>query len=106
MTVEIDHRDSAEPFPLQVRQPWVEDVVMVLLYDFGQHMSYVPEHTAEIWGVPHAQIWARAMSNLRALARPRWESLDAGVFQIVSAVAHVQSSLSPVIDVGPVRHEI
>jgi hypothetical protein len=91
MTVEIDNRDSAEPFSLQVRQPWGDDVVMVLLYDFGQHMSYVPEHIADIWGVPREEIWARAMSNLRALARPRWEPLDAGVFRIVSDVAYEET---------------
>jgi hypothetical protein len=93
MTAEIDNRDSAEPFPLQVRQPWVEDVVMVLLYDFGQHMSYVPEHIADIWGVPREEIWARALSNLRSLARPRWDPADAGVFRIVSEVAYEETFL-------------
>ncbi len=90
-TVEIDHRDSAKPFPPQVRQPWVEDVVKVLLLDHGSSMTAVPEHTAEVWGVSREALWARALANLRALPRPQWNALDHGVYQIQSAVAYEES---------------
>jgi hypothetical protein len=93
MTVEIESRDSAKPFPPPVRQPWAEDVVKVLLYDFGPHMSLVSEHIADIWGAPREEIWARALSNLRSLARPRWEPLDSGVFRLVSEVAYEETFL-------------
>jgi hypothetical protein len=104
LTVEIDNRDSAEPFPPQVRQPWLDDVVRVLLYDFGAHMSIIPEHTAEIWGVSREELWARALSNLRALARPHWEPLGSVVFQLVSEVAYEETFplVEEVVDALPV----
>jgi hypothetical protein len=74
--------------------------VKVLLYDFGPRMSY-------IWGVSREALWARALSNLRARARPRWEPLDSGVFQLVSEVAYEETFLlvNEVIDALNFRNE-
>lgn len=92
-TVEINQRDAQAPFPPQVIEPWRDDVSRVLLYDFGEHMITVSEQIAEVWGIARDALWARALANLRALPRPRWERTDPGVFRIVSNVSYEESFL-------------
>lgn len=93
LTLEINQRDAKTPFPQQVVKQWADDVNCVLLYDFGQHMVTVSEQIAEVWGVARESLWARALANLRALPRPRWERVDSGVFSIASSVSYEESFL-------------
>jgi hypothetical protein len=76
-----------------MRTTWVGDVVKTLLYDFGPHMTWVSEYIAEIWGRPREEIWSRALSNLRALPRPRWVPLESGLYQLDSDVAYEETFL-------------
>jgi hypothetical protein len=44
-------------------------------------------------GIYPALLWSRALSNLRALQRPRWEPSSPGVLQVVSDVAYEETFL-------------
>lgn len=90
---EIEQRDEEQPFPPVMRRPLCQDLVLQLLYDFGPHMSYVRREVAETWGAPAEEIWSRAMANLRALARPKWEAIAPGVFGLRSSVSYEETFL-------------
>ncbi|HEV7986273.1 MAG TPA: hypothetical protein VGP20_08895 [Steroidobacteraceae bacterium] len=92
-TLEIDGRNGGTPLPPLVQRRWLDDLILVLLYDFGQHMNYVPEALAEGWGAPLDEIWGYALHNLKTLPRPRWETVGTGVFRIVSEVAYEETFL-------------
>jgi len=93
LTLEIENRDKNNPPLPNVSRPWVDDIDMKLLYDFGPHMTLVSDSKADIWGVPREELWSRALFNLRALPRPRWEPSSPGVLQIVSDVAYEETFL-------------
>jgi hypothetical protein len=94
MTLAIENRDKPHAPPLpDVSQAWVQDIELKLLYDFGPHMSLVSASKADTWGVPRTELWSRALSNLRALERPRWEPSSPGVLQVVSEVAYEETFL-------------
>jgi len=81
-----------------VCRPWVADLSLVLLYDFGPRATEVSELTAGIWGQPHDALWERALRNLRALPRPHWEDIGDGVFRLVSNFAGEETfPLVPVV---------
>jgi len=91
--VEIEQRDKDKPFPPVMRRPLCEDLHVALLYDFGPHMSHVSQEVADTWGAPAAEIWSRALANLRALQRPKWEPVAPGVFRLLSAVSYEETFL-------------
>ena len=74
-----------------MRRPWLDDLLLVLLYDFGQHMSYVTRTHAEAWDAPDEEIWAYAFHNLRNLPRPHWDPVGHGVFRLTSAVTYEET---------------
>jgi hypothetical protein len=90
-SIEIETRDTAEQFPPVVSWPLIDDLTIVLLYDFGPYMSQVSYEKAEVWGQSLDAIRERALQNLSALQRPQWENLNDGVFQIRSAVAYEET---------------
>jgi hypothetical protein len=91
LTLEIETRKTAKPFPPPVRWPLVNDLVIVLLYDFGPFMTQVSQDNAQVWGQSPETIRQRALQNLRALPRPQWEDLGGGVLQIRSSVAYEET---------------
>jgi hypothetical protein len=91
LSVEIETRGTANSFPPVVRWPLIDDLAIVLLYDFGPHMAQVNHERAKVWGQSTEAIRERALQNLRALPRPRWEDLNDGVFQIRSEVAYEET---------------
>lgn len=93
MTAEIDSRDKETRFTPMLSRPWVQDLSLNVVYDFGAHMAFVPRATVETWGVPEEEVWSRALANLRALPRPTWEPLGGGVFCMVSAAGYDETLL-------------
>lgn len=93
LSIEIETRKTAKPFPPVVRWPLTDDLAIVLLYDFGPHMSQVSHEKADVWGQPPEALRERALQNLRALSRPHWEDLNDGAFQIRSEVAYEETFL-------------
>ncbi|HEY3808446.1 MAG TPA: hypothetical protein VGL50_00790 [Steroidobacteraceae bacterium] len=91
ITLEIDGRGGGTPLPPVMRRPWLDDLLLVLLYDFGQHMSYVTRTHAEAWDAPDEEIWAYAFHNLRNLPRPHWDPVGHGVFRLTSAVTYEET---------------
>lgn len=90
-TLTIDARSGGTPLPPMVQRPWLDDLMLLLMYDFGQHMSYVPEALAVGWGAPMDEIWGYALHNLKTLPRPHWKTVAAGVYQVVSEVAYEET---------------
>jgi hypothetical protein len=71
--------------------PWHADLEIVLMYDFGPYLVQVKPETADVWGQKPEALFARALANLTALQRPRWEAVADGVFRIVSDVSYEES---------------
>ena len=91
VTTEIESRDATPPFVRPLSMPWLGDLDIVLMYDFGQYLAQVRPETAEVWGQNREAIFARAKANLVALARPRWDAIGDEVFKIVSDVSYEES---------------
>lgn len=92
-TLAIDGRNGGTPLPPMVQRPWLDDLILLLIYDFGQHMNYVPEALAESWGASREEIWGYALHNLKTLPRPLWEAVGHGLFRVVSQVAYEETFL-------------
>jgi hypothetical protein len=91
LTTEIESRGETVPFVRPISMPWLADLEIVLMYDFGPYLAQVkPEHV-EIWGQSSEALFARAQANLTALERPRWEPIGDGVFKVVSEVSYEES---------------
>jgi hypothetical protein len=93
ITLEIDGRGGGTPLPAMMQRPWLEDLILVVLYDFGQHMSYVTRRNVEAWDTVDEELWAYAFHNLKTLPRPRWEPAGHGVFRLVSEVSYEETLL-------------
>jgi hypothetical protein len=91
VSLEIDSRGTPGGVPKPLSKPWHGDLDIVLMYDFGQHMTGVTPDTADPWGQAHDAIFDRARANLAALERPSWEELGDRVFQIASDVTFEES---------------
>ncbi len=89
--MEIDGRGKPGGVPKPLSKPWHGDLDIVLMYDFGQHMTGVTADAADPWGQTHDTIFDRARANLAALERPSWQELGDGVFQIASDVTFEES---------------
>jgi hypothetical protein len=90
---EIADRTEAKPFRPIVKWPWLGDLTLVLVYDFGPHIAQVVRDRADVWGQALEELRERALTNLRALSRPRWEPAGNGVFCLVSEVGYEESLL-------------
>jgi hypothetical protein len=91
LSIEIETRNTAKPFPPVVGWPLSNDLTILLLYDFGPFMTQVNHDKAEVWGQSLEAMRERALQNLRALPRPQWEDSNNGVFQIRSSVAYEET---------------
>ena len=49
--------------------------VTVLVADLGPSVMAVPAEVAAAWGVPHEQLFARGLQNVRALGPPDWHTM-------------------------------
>jgi hypothetical protein len=101
---EIEHRGEAA-FVKPVSLPWIGDLDIVLMYDFGPYLAQVMPDTADVWGQPEDALFARATANLATLTRPTWQPLGDGIFRIASEVSFEESFalVSPVFDSLPVH---
>jgi hypothetical protein len=90
-TLELDARGAGTPLSPMMQRPWLEDLSVVLLYDFGQHVSYISQPVAEAWGAAHEEIWAYAFHNLKTLPRPHWEVRRDGVCQLTSEAGYEET---------------
>lgn len=91
VSLEIDSRGKPSGLPRPLSKRWHGDLDIVLMYDFGQHMTGVAADKADTWGQPLDAIFDRARANLAALERPSWEDLGEGVYQITSDVTFEES---------------
>jgi hypothetical protein len=92
-TLEIDGRTGGRPLPPLMQRPWVADLVLVLLYDFGQHMSYITRQHVESWETTEDELWGYAFHNLKSLPRPRWDPSGDGVFRLISEATYEETFL-------------
>jgi hypothetical protein len=87
---EIEHRGTTA-FVKPVATPWIGDLDIVLMYDFGPYLAQVMPETADVWGQSQDALFARATAGLAALTRPTWQPIGDGVFRIVSEVSFEES---------------
>lgn len=92
-TLEMDGRTGSRPLPPLLQRLWMEDLVLVLLYDFGQHMSYVTRQHTESWDTTEDELWGYAFHNLKTLPRPHWDPSGDGVFRLVSEATYEETFL-------------
>lgn len=103
MTLEIATRGDQARMPRTVSWPLGGDLMVRLVFDRGESLAHVQEDLAETWGQNLESLKTRALRNLAALPRPRWQALDDGVHQVVSEVSYEESFLlvNAVIDALP-----
>jgi hypothetical protein len=76
-----------------VTWPFVGDLCLRLLYDFGPSMAHVGEELLATWGQDEGAVRNQALKNLNSLQRPVWSPLEGGVYKLVSEVAYEESFL-------------
>src|SRR5262249_53185462 len=91
--LEIADRSEEKRLPPVIKWPWLGDLTLVLVYDFGRHLAHVHHERADVWGQPLEELRERALANLRALPRPRWEPEGHGLFRLVSEASYEESLL-------------
>src|SRR5262249_37890876 len=91
VSLEIDRRGEPAGVPRPLSRRWHGDLDIVLMYDFGQHMTGVTADAADPWGQTLDAIVDRARANPAALGRPSWEHLGDGLLQIPSDVTFEES---------------
>jgi hypothetical protein len=103
VSVEIAARGGEARLPVGVSWPLAGDLKVRLVFDHGDAVAHVREDLAETWGQGTEALKARALANLAALPRPRWDSLGDGVYQAVSEVSYEESLLlvDAVVDALP-----
>jgi hypothetical protein len=73
--------------------PWLGDLQLRLVYDFGPHMAYVSSEVLEVWGQTPEAVRVLGLQNLSALAAVHWEALPDGVHQLLSESAYEESMI-------------
>lgn len=103
VTLEIMSRDGEIPMRPTLSLPLAGDLHIRVVFDHGQALARVDEELLETWGQSLEAVKTQALSNLRALERPRWEVLSEGVYQIVSDISYEESFLlvDAVVDALP-----
>lgn len=86
----ISHRNESKPFE-SVTWPFVGDLCLRLLYDFGPGMTHVSTELLATWGQDKDAVRKQALSNLESMQRPEWSRLVAGVYKLVSEVAYEET---------------
>jgi len=94
VTLEISSRGASKPMPESVTWPLTADLLIRLVYDHGPSLAHVQGGMLETWGQSAQDVKQRALDNLRALQRPRWQALPGGtVYQLLSEVSFEESFL-------------
>lgn len=108
MTLEIATRKGDGKMPHTVSWPLAGDFLVRLMFDRGESLTHVQEDLADTWGQSFESLKARALGNLAALPRPRWEPLGEGVHQVVSDVSYGESFLlvNAVMDALPFANPV
>src|SRR5262245_49681898 len=91
--IAITDRTEATPFRPIVQWPWLADLTLVLVYDFGPHMAQIHHEQADVWGRTLEELRERGLANLRGLPRPQWEPHGDGFFYLASEVGYEESLL-------------
>jgi hypothetical protein len=93
MVLSIAGRTNPKPISEGVSWPFVGDLCIRLLYDFGPNMSHVSKDLLATWGQTEEVVRNQALSNLKSLQRPVWSPLEDGVYKLVSEVAYEETWL-------------
>lgn len=87
----IDARTrDIEPMRM-ISWPWLGDLQIRLVYDFGPHMAYVSAEAMEVWGQPLEVVKQLGLQNLSAIGAVWWEALPGGVHQLQSEASYEES---------------
>jgi hypothetical protein len=104
----IDARAGGNDIPEMVSWPWLGDLHIRLVYDFGEQLAMVSRESMEVWGQAPQAVLQRAIQNLRALPIAQWEALPGGVHQLRSEASYEESLLlvDKVIDQLPFKDSV
>ncbi len=104
----IDTRAGGNALPEMAAWPWLGDMHIRLVYDFGEQMALISRERMEIWGQSPETVLQHALQNLRALPTAQWEALPAGVYQLRSEASYEESLLlvDKVIDQLPFKDSV
>jgi hypothetical protein len=99
----IEARAQSSEMINVVSWPWLGDLHIRLVYDFGMQLAMVNRETLNTWGQTDEAVRIRAMQNLSALDSPSWEALRGGAYRLHSEVSYEESLLllDKVIDLLP-----
>jgi len=105
---QIEFRDKPEDWPVVVVWPWIDELEIRLVYDWGTHLAQIPEGVADAWGQPLEAIRQRALQNLAALPKPTWHAIGDGVYELAADYSYQESLLlvDKVIDQLPFRESV
>jgi hypothetical protein len=91
--LEIANRGKDRQLVQRVEYPWHGDLAVRIAYDFGPSMGQVDTTVADTWSVSREELLETAKRNLRALPKPEWRRVAAGVLQLASAASYEESML-------------
>ena len=105
---QIEFRDRPDDWPVVVVWPWIDELEIRLVYDWGTHLTQISEDVADTWGQPLEAIRQRALQNLAALPKPTWHPIGDGVYELVTDHSYQESLLlvDKVIDQLPFRESV
>jgi len=93
MVTSIESRVGSKSISEGVAWPFVGDLCLLLLYDFGPNMTHVGAGLVATWGQDEQAVRNQALRNLRSLQRPVWVPLQNGVYKLLSEVAYEETWL-------------
>lgn len=93
VTLEIQHRDTKDPFPPRAAKAYLGHLEVVIGYDHGQTVSQVKASAAAEWALSLELVIERARANLRALPAPTWQLVGDAVWQLQSDEGYNESFL-------------
>jgi hypothetical protein len=93
MVLSIAGRTDPKSVNEGIAWPFVGDLCIRLLYDFGPNMSHVSKELVATWGQTEEVVRQQALNNLKSLQRPMWSSLEGGVYKLLSEVAYEETWL-------------
>lgn len=88
---ELEIRSTGSKPRAQLSWPPTGDLCVQLVYDFGEHLSYLHREHADTWGQSDEQLRKTALANLAGLPRAGWVQLTDGVYQLVSEASYEES---------------
>lgn len=91
-TIEIKSRSLSEPYE-PVVLPFVGDLRVRLMYDFGEYLGYIKGDKLATWGQSAEAVLERAIANLGRLEAPAWVHGSRGFSQLASEVSFEESML-------------